>query len=230
MTIKGGFIVDVSSFCDRWCSRCPFTARCELYAKNDAGREETTRLSRASLLEQVQMMHALPDARGSAPPSGPAASLEDCKLPAGLEASHGPDPEVVRNTAALHRKHNRARLSANASVRMAIETIENFSLFVPVKMFLCIGTVSQHGVGPQQSDANGWGKAAMLGLDRMTAAWQLLVDTHHYTASDVAPFLSEIARMRRNLDRTVPNARAFVRPGFDDKEELALSDPKLRRH
>jgi hypothetical protein len=28
----------------------------------------------------------------------------------------------------------------------------------------------------------------------------------------------------------VPNARAFVRPGFDEMEEVSLLDSKLRRH
>ena len=141
-----------------------------------------------------------------------------------------PSPEVVRNGAALHRKRQRARFSANASVRMAVETIDHFTLFVPVKMLLCLGTVSHGGAGPQQSDANGWGKAALLGLERMRVAWRVLVDTRHYSESDAAPFLSEISRMQRNLERAVPNARAFVRPGFDEMEEASLLDAKLRRH
>jgi hypothetical protein len=64
----------------------------------------------------------------------------------------------------------------------------------------------------------------------MGAAWRLLVDTHHYSDADVAPFLSEIGRMQRNLERAVPNARGFIRPGFDEMEQVSLSDPKLRRH
>ena len=226
MTIKDGFIVDIASFCDRWCARCPFTARCELFVQNDTDREETTFHSRLGLLEEVQMMHAVHEK------SGPISQhAVDSKLPADLEPSPvGPDPIVVRNTKALHRKRQRARLSANAAVRMAVETIDHFALFVPVKSLLCLGTVSREGQGPQQSEANGWGKAALLGLDRMKSAWQLLVDTRHYTASDVAPFLSEIGRMQRNLERAVPNARAFIRPGFDEKDELSLSDPQLRKH
>ena len=192
-----------------------------------SGRATTTADSRLSLLEQVEMMHdasqkhsvqALPWGRTS-------------KLPADLEpSSMAPSPEVVRNSAALHRKRQRARFSANASVRVASETIYHFTLFVPVKMLLCLGTVSRDGPGPQQSDANGWGKAALLGLERMDAAWRLLVDTHHYSESDIAPFLSEIGRMQRNLERAVPNARAFIRPGFDEMEEVSFSDSKLRRH
>jgi hypothetical protein len=227
MEVQDGFIVNVSSFCDRWCARCALTARCELFVKNNSDRRTTTADSRLSLLGQVEMMR-------DAARKHPAEALPrepGSKLPADLErSSMEPSPEVVRNSAALHRKRQRARFSANASVRGAIETIEHFTLFVPVKMLLCLGTVSRDGQGAQQSDANGWGKAALLGLERMRAAWTLLVDTHHYSESDVAPFLSEISRMQRNLERAVPKARAFVRPGFDEMEQVSLLDSKLRRH
>jgi hypothetical protein len=227
MTLKDGFIVDVSSFCDRWCARCPLTVRCELFVKNGCDRDTTTADSRLSLLEQVEMMH---DAAPQRPAKAPRRA-SDSKLPKNLEvAPMGPSPEVVMNTPALNRKRQRARLSANASVRTAIETIEHFTLFVQVKMLLCLGTVARDGAGDQQSDANGWGKAALLGLERMRAAWRLVVETRHYSESDVAPFLSEIDRMQRNLERAVPNARAFVRPGFDEMAEVDLLESGLRRH
>jgi len=227
MEVQAGFIRDISSFCDRWCARCALTTRCELFVKNDSDRASTTADSRLSLLEQVEMMRDATQKRSAQALPSETAS----KLPADLEpSSMAPSPEVIRNSAALHRKRQRAGLSANASVRMAVETIDHFTLFVPVRMLLCLGTVSRDGPGPQQSDANGWGKAALLGLERMRAAWRLLVDTHHYSESDVAPFLSEISRMQRNLERVVPNARAFIRPGFDELAEVSLSDSKLRRH
>jgi hypothetical protein len=223
MILKDGFIVDVSSFCDRWCARCTLTARCELFVKNHGNRGSTTADSRRSLLEQVEMMH---DVAWQQPGQAPAPDTV-CHLPADLEPSPmGPSPEVVNNSRALHRKRQRARLSANASVRLAVETIEHFTLLVPVKLLLCLGTVARDGPGPQQSDANGWGKAALLGLERMRAAWRLLVDTHHYSESDAAPFLSEIDRMQRNLDRTAPQARLFVRPGFDEPDEVKMLDAR----
>jgi hypothetical protein len=89
-------------------------------------------------------------------------------------------------------------------------------------MMRALSQVARHGPGDQQSDANGSGKAALLGLERMESAWRMLIDTHHYSAKEGAPFLAEIARMQRNLDRAVPNARAFVRPGFDEPEEVKM--------
>ena len=172
MEVQDGFIVDISSFCDRWCARCALTTRCELFVKGNSDRATTTADSRLSLLEQVEMMR---DAARKQTARTPSETVS--KLPADLEpSSMAPSHEVVMNSPALHRKRQRARFSANASVRVAVETIEHFTLLVPVKMLLCLGTVSREGQGPQQSDANGWGKAALLGLERMRAAWRLLVD------------------------------------------------------
>jgi hypothetical protein len=178
------------------------------------------------LLDRIQMMHAATRRHGSSPVPHSASQLPRDLEPAPFE----PSPIVVRNAPALHRKQQQAKLSANASVRLAIETIEHFTLFVPVKTLMCLATVSREGPGAAQSDANGWGKAALLGLERMKEAWNVLVKTHHYSESDVAPFLSEIARMQRNLERAVPNARAFVRPGIDEMDAVKMLDAEARMH
>ena len=56
----------------------------------------------------------------------------------------------------------------------------------------------------------------------MERAWQTLIATHHYSAREAAPFLAEIGRMQRNLNRALPNARSFVRPGFDEPDEVKM--------
>ena len=111
---------------------------------------------------------------------------------------------------------------ANPSVRLATETIAYYSLFVPMKMIRAFSQVAREGPGDQQSDANGSGKAALLALERMDRAWQTLIETHHYSAQEAAPFLAEIGRMQRNLARALPDARKFVRPGFDEPDEVKM--------
>ena len=34
------FISGIYNYCDRWCERCPFTARCLLYASDDEDRDQ----------------------------------------------------------------------------------------------------------------------------------------------------------------------------------------------
>ena len=91
-------------------------------------------------------------------------------------------------------------------------------------MARALSQVARDGPGDQQSDANGSAKVALLGLDRMEASWRMLIDTHHMSASEAAPFLAEVARMQRNLHRAVPAARGFVRPGFDEPDAVKMLD------
>jgi hypothetical protein len=143
-------------------------------------------------------------------------------LPPDMEASTGPDPEVIAGSTGLHWKLQELEVSANPSVRLAVETIKYFSLFVPMKMIRAISQVARSGPGDQQSDANGSGKAALLGLERMESAWRLLVETGQVPATAAAPFLEEIARMQRNMNRALPSARMFIRPGLDEADEVKL--------
>ena len=91
-----------------------------------------------------------------------------------------------------------------------------------MKMMRAFSQVARHGPGDQQSDANGSGKAALLGLERMERAWHTLIETHQFSASAAAPFLAEIARMQRNLAKALPDARKFIRPGFDEPDEVKM--------
>ena len=231
MEVQNGFIVGSFNYCDRWCEHCPLTNRCRLFADmaeidfeqgNGLLTEPRMLRERRRLAAQMIELHAEAEELGEKADRKPAECLGH--LPEGLESSFGPDPEVVANGSALRSKMRKLELSANPAVRLAIQTIQYFSLFVPMKMMRAFSQVARHGQGDQQSDANGSGKAALLALERMENAWRALIDTHHCSPTEAAPFLAEIARMQRNLQRAVPNARKFVRPGFDEPEKVKMLD------
>jgi hypothetical protein len=70
-------------------------------------------------------------------------------------------------------------------------------------------------------DYDGSAKVALLGIDRSHTAWLDLVETGVASASDVATFLDDLLWLRAALERTFPHARSFVRPGFDEPDEVA---------
>jgi hypothetical protein len=231
MDVQHGFIVGIFNYCDRWCERCPLTNRCRVFANLaemdfEAGNGPLTEprmvRERRRLAEKMIQLHADAAELGAAglPKPGERIGL----LPPDLEPSFGPDPEVVANGSDIYKKMQQLEMSANPAVRLATETIRYFTLYVPMKMIRAFSQVAASGPGDQQSDANGSGKAALLGLERMEHAWRLLIETHHVSASVAAPFLGEIARMQRNLNRALPDARAFIRPGFDEADEVKMLD------
>jgi hypothetical protein len=227
MEIRDGFVLGIYNYCDRWCGRCALTNRCRVFAdiaeiEFEEGNGPLTEAKRLRghrrLATGLQPELAEAEADDHAPTAMPADDID--RLCADLEASSGPDAEVVAGGSALRKRLRALHRAADPTVRDAIETIQHFTLFVPLKMMRALSQVRRGDRGGQQSDANGSGKAALLGLERMTLAWQTLVNARSLSAREAAPFLAEIARMRRTLDRALPDARAFVRPGFDEPDEI----------
>jgi len=66
----------------------------------------------------------------------------------------------------------------------------------------------------EQNDWNGSAKVALISLERSEAAWQLIAQaTGDVAAADLA---GQVAELRREVEQAFPNARRFIRPGFDE--------------
>lgn len=66
-------------------------------------------------------------------------------------------------------------------------------------------------------DSDGSAKVALIGMDRSIGAWSTL--QHHFDSADDSTtlLLKSLDRLRSEVDTLFPNARRFVRPGFDQE-------------
>lgn len=64
-------------------------------------------------------------------------------------------------------------------------------------------------------DANGSAKVALLGMDRSIAAWSILYEAFPEEGDSILTVLAHLDRLRRSAESAFPEARRFVRPGFD---------------
>jgi hypothetical protein len=71
------------------------------------------------------------------------------------------------------------------------------------------------------ADHDGSAKVALIGIERSHEAWLQAVERG--TASDgiIEIFLADLEWLAEELEREFPNARTFVRPGFDEPDEVA---------
>jgi len=65
-------------------------------------------------------------------------------------------------------------------------------------------------------DSDGSAKVALIGIDRSISAWSEIRLQFPDQGDKILDILVHLDRLRRNVEKTFPNARAFVRPGFDD--------------
>lgn len=65
-------------------------------------------------------------------------------------------------------------------------------------------------------DSDGSAKIALLGMDRSLAAWTLLRKHLPDREKDIHNFLAQLEKLRRQTETLFPNARAFIRIGFDN--------------
>jgi hypothetical protein len=66
------------------------------------------------------------------------------------------------------------------------------------------------------SDSDGSAKVALIGLDRSLAAWGLMRNQIPDQQDKILDILIALDRLRRRTEACFPNARDFIRPGFDD--------------
>jgi hypothetical protein len=71
------------------------------------------------------------------------------------------------------------------------------------------------------ADHDGSAKVAMLGIERSHTAWLRLIEQQRAAAGEAQPFLADLVWLGAELEEIFPNARAFVRPAFDEVDEVA---------
>lgn len=64
-------------------------------------------------------------------------------------------------------------------------------------------------------DSDGSAKVALIGMDRSIAAWLRMKDFFPDKTDSILTMLVQMDRLRRATEREFPDARGFIRPGFD---------------
>ena len=78
--------------------------------------------------------------------------------------------------------------------------------------------------------ARGTAKIALIAMDRSISAWAGMRETLGDEADRLLDLLAQLASLRRDAEDLFPEARAFVRPGFDEPvKPLARKGPTVTK-
>jgi hypothetical protein len=64
-------------------------------------------------------------------------------------------------------------------------------------------------------DSEGTAKIALIAMDRSISAWTGMREALGDEADRMLDLLAQLAALRRETEKLFPEARSFVRPGFD---------------
>jgi len=229
-------ISGIYNYCDRWCERCPLTARCLVYATEQVdhnGSSETHDLRNEAFWHKLSSI--LLETR---------EMISEWAREAGLDLTHIPDEEV--NTKKRRRQlvdnHPLARAGkkyANSAsdwfrafdlterseqmeqLEDAREVIQWYQYQIAVKIMRALscrsdGWEDEPDLAEFPKDSDGSAKVALIGIDRSVAAWRWVQLSHPDRLESIVPLILQLERLRRRVEKTFPEARDFVRPGFDE--------------
>jgi hypothetical protein len=121
------------------------------------------------------------------------------------------------------------------SVSDAIEIVRWYQFLIAAKVFRALMGLEEESLEDESSetaeivraaragDSDGSAKIALISIDRSLSAWRVLHSELPEKAESILPLLFELEKLRRGLEHTFPEARDFIRPGFDEVDSEFLS-------
>ncbi len=228
MELRNGFIVGIFNYCDRWCDACAFTSRCRLFA-DKAETEASLDPALKALVEAPPLEPAPP------PPPWLEELLQEMD-----RALHQPadDQQTERPIPLEHASIERRARGYCRRVYRWLKVREFAASHDPadpravIRWFHAIITArihrALHGLANDEPEDRDWppdyegsAKVALLGIERSQAAWIEMLGRGIVSDADAAPFVADLVWLAEALERVFPNARGFVRPAFDEPDQVS---------
>jgi len=225
---KQGYIESIFNYCDRWCERCNFTDKCRNYAFNeDAPPPEGPQLwdylsnvfkaTKLMLEESIEKMGIDPEEIDKMISS---EEPDPCNNPLYLKThKHAVEIEewLKNNLVGLRTSASGLDSEHQSRINEVLEIIQWYNLFIPAKISRALSGIHEDETGDIQTDSNGSAKICLIALDRSIAAWSVLMNDLHEHQDRILSILINLAEIRKQTEHVFPNARNFVRPGFDEQ-------------
>jgi hypothetical protein len=103
-----------------------------------------------------------------------------------------------------------------AMLTNSVEVIRWYQHQIYVKLARAVSGTLEDTPDEMPKDSDGSAKVALIGMDRSIAAWDQMRNHLPEREDDILNILAHLDQLRRRTETTFPDARAFVRPGFDD--------------
>jgi len=237
-------ISGIYNYCDRWCERCPFTSRCLVYATEQADDERFAPESRdinnqafwrrlSTIFQETrEMVEEWAREAGIDLQAIPDDDALQSRKRKKQQADHHPLAKAGKKYASAttdwFREFDQTlELSdgdpeKNAEqMRDAREIIYWYQYQIAVKTMRALSGRNDEEEfddddSPFPKDSDGSAKVALIGTDRSIAGWRLMQLAVPEHSRSIIPLILQLERLRQRIEKTFPDARSFIRPGFDE--------------
>lgn len=116
---------------------------------------------------------------------------------------------------------NEADTAEVEQIDEACEVIHWYQYQIAVKLMRALSSRSNEEEWPDEADnqprdSDGSAKVALIAIGRSVSAWRLMQMCLTERADSIKPMILELERLRQRTELRFPEARDFVRPGFDE--------------
>lgn len=218
-------ISGIYNYCDRWCERCPLTSRCLVYAteQEDNDSPQNRDLRNEAFWRKLSVIFQ--ETRELIADWAHQAGVD---FNTTLEDEDG-RPKRKRQLVDNHPLTKAGKKYANAAtdwfrefdqtvevseLEDAREVIQWYQYQIAVKTMRALSGLREE-LDEDPKDSDGSAKVALIGIDRSIAAWRMMQLSLPDRVESIVPLILQLERLRLRLEKSFPQARDFIRPGFD---------------
>lgn len=104
-------------------------------------------------------------------------------------------------------------------IKEAIDVILWYQYLIGAKLYRAFHGYQDESIADKfdfPRDSDGSAKIALISIDRSMAAWGTMLKGFQSREDEILEILIILERLRKNVEKKFPDARSFVRPGFDE--------------
>lgn len=233
-------ISGIHNYCDRWCERCAFTARCTVFAmgeEEDRIRKESNEPERdiasyvgAMLQDAMELLQDLAREHGIDFDALDEDDFEPRKpdkdnylVKKADEHSRWLSGWLTRNDRVISDTMSSLKANGNEDslvLQDALDVLKWYIHFIAVKFSRAL--LKPYADSTEgRSDSNGSAKVALIAVNRSIEALALILRFIPSEEDTLLEGLVRLERIRKRALKVFPEALAFKRPGFDDDTVIA---------
>ena len=230
---ENNFIPGIFNYCDRWCERCTLTARCRVYAMEQEYAGEEHDLTQRAFWRNLQNIFTETKEmlREAAAERGididkldleEAGEMIERKRRAIKQQDLTKLAERYTDQAGVFLEAQDLSDEAIGQTRLEmLQIISWYHFFIAAKINRALYAEDDFDEDEDDvltNDGDGSIKIALIAIDRSIAAWKVLLRDEG--KDEIKSLIELLETLRRLCEEKFPNARDFLRPGFDEIETV----------